>query len=118
VVQTTNISTARNRSLFSLESRLAFAPVTTYALLLAEPSVALWRRLGIFLLVVAVCFPIMALHRVTIATAAVVLGTSRSGARWRSVIHFIAVWAIGLEYVAVNVGGWFQITDAIVRLAG
>lgn len=203
MVQTANISHARPRSLFSLETQLAFAPATTYALLLDEPSVALWRRLGIILLVIAVCIPIVSLQRVTIAsvvasavswsfilaiqlvlatlviasvptrqttmrraldlwfaghlpytlwllavaalvpnlsfaslemiiglaivpsvwTAAIVsafcrviLGTSHAGARWRAAVHFIAVWVVGLQYVAWSAGGWFQITDAVARL--
>jgi hypothetical protein len=41
-----------------------------------------------------------------------VLGTSRAGARWRAVAHFIVIWAIAFELVALSAGGWFQITRA------
>ena len=50
---------------FSPETHLAFAPSSTYALLLAEPPTSLWKRLGISLLVMAVVIPIMAVQRVT-----------------------------------------------------
>ena len=188
---------------FSMETQLAFAPAATYRSLLAEPPVPLWRRLGIFMTVIAVAIPIMAVQRVTIglvaataiawsfvlaiqlvlgtlviasvpsrrvglkraldlwfaghlpyciwvlATAAlmsnlsggslemlvvlaivpsmwtaaivttfcrIVLNSSRAGARWRAAIHLIAVWAVGLQYVALSVGGWFQITGSVSRL--
>jgi hypothetical protein len=42
-----------------------------------------------------------------------VLGTGRAGARWRAAAHFLVIWAIGLELVALSAGGWFQITHAI-----
>jgi hypothetical protein len=42
-----------------------------------------------------------------------VLGTSRGGARWRAAAHFIVMWAIALELVALSAGGWFQITRAV-----
>jgi hypothetical protein len=186
-------------TLLSPDARLALAPTVTYAELLAEAPTALWRRLGLFVLVLAVAIPIMALQRVTIALVAttaiawsfvlaiqlivgsvliasvrsrptgfmralglwfagylpyglwllavaalmsnmtgsvelvivlaivpslwtaaivsafcrVVLGCSRAGARWRAAIHLLSVWTIGLEYVAVSAGGWFQITASL-----
>jgi hypothetical protein len=45
-----------------------------------------------------------------------VLGTSRDGARWRAAVHFLAIWAIGLELVALSAGGWFQVYGPIVRM--
>lgn len=45
----------------------------------------------------------------------VVLGTSRRGARLRAVLQFIVAWAIGLQYVALASGGWFQVTSAVTR---
>jgi hypothetical protein len=45
----------------------------------------------------------------------VVLNTSRAGARIRATIHFIVVWAVGLQYVALASGGWFQITSSVTR---
>jgi hypothetical protein len=192
-------SERQSGTLLSAEARLAFAPTVTYAELLAEAPTALWQHLALFLLVIAVAIPIMALQRVTIVlvgttaiawsfvlaiqlvvgsvliasvrsrrtrftralglwfaghlpyslwllatavlmsnlrgsvelvivlaiipslwTAAivsafcrVVLGCSRASARWRAAIHMLSVWAIGLEYVAVSAGGWFQITAAL-----
>jgi hypothetical protein len=38
-----------------------------------------------------------------------VLGTSSSGARWRSAAHFVGVWTIALTYMAWAAGGWFQL---------
>ena len=57
--------------MLSAETRLAFAPAATYAVLLTEPPVPLWRRLGLFLLAIAVAIPIMAVQRVTIGYVAV-----------------------------------------------
>ena len=45
-----------------------------------------------------------------------VLGTSRRGARWRATIHFLAIWAVGFELVALSAGGWFQVYGPIVRM--
>lgn len=42
-----------------------------------------------------------------------ILGTSRAAARWRASVHFVLIWAIALELVAVSAGGWFQITRAV-----
>ena len=42
-----------------------------------------------------------------------VLGSSRAGARWRATAHFIVMWAIAFELVALSAGGWFQITRAL-----
>jgi len=44
------------------------------------------------------------------------LGTSRAGARWRAAAHFIVIWAIAFELVALSAGGWFQITRSVARL--
>jgi hypothetical protein len=38
-----------------------------------------------------------------------VLGTTASGARWRTAAHFVAIWAIALSYIAWAAGGWFQL---------
>jgi hypothetical protein len=45
-----------------------------------------------------------------------VLGTSRAGARWRAATHFLVVWAIALELMALSAGGWFQITGVVTRV--
>jgi hypothetical protein len=38
-----------------------------------------------------------------------VLGTTESGARTRTAVHFVSVWAIALSYIAWAAGGWFQL---------
>lgn len=45
-----------------------------------------------------------------------VLGTSRAGARWRAAWHFLLIWAISFELVALSAGGWFQITRSVKGL--
>jgi len=38
-----------------------------------------------------------------------VLGTTTSGARWRTGAHFVSIWAITSSYIAWASGGWFQL---------
>src|SRR5687768_11345369 len=64
-------SRRRQRTLWSIETQLALAPGATYAWLLAEPRVPVWRRLGVILLVMAVAIPIMAVQRVTMGLVSV-----------------------------------------------
>ena len=64
-------SRRHQRTLWSIETQLALAPGATYAWLLAEPRVPVWRRLGVILLVMAVAIPIMAVQRVTIGLVTV-----------------------------------------------
>lgn len=45
-----------------------------------------------------------------------VLGTTRAGGRWRAALHFLLIWAIGFELIALSAGGWFQVTRAVARL--
>ena len=45
-----------------------------------------------------------------------VLGTSRGGARVRATVHFLVVWAIAFELVALSAGGWFQVWAPIARV--
>ena len=45
-----------------------------------------------------------------------VLGTSRAGARWRAAVHFVLIWAIAFELVALSAGGWFQIARSVKGL--
>ena len=44
-----------------------------------------------------------------------VLGTSRGGARVRAMVHFLVMWAIAFELVALTAGGWFQVWAPIAR---
>ena len=45
-----------------------------------------------------------------------VLGSGSAGARWRAAVHFIVIWAIAFELVALSAGGWFQITRSVKGL--
>jgi hypothetical protein len=45
-----------------------------------------------------------------------VLGTGTAEARWRAMVHFVVIWAIAFEVVALSAGGWFQITRSITGL--
>jgi hypothetical protein len=44
-----------------------------------------------------------------------VLGTGASGARWRATAHFVAIWSIAFEIVALSAGGWFQIARSVTK---
>jgi hypothetical protein len=68
------------------------------------------------LIIVLAVAPSLWTAAIVAAFCRIVLGCSRGGARRRAAIHFVAVWAIGLEYVALSAGGWFQITGAVTRL--
>ena len=45
-----------------------------------------------------------------------VLGTSRAGGRWRAALHFVVIWTIAFELIALSAGGWFQITAAVAGM--
>jgi len=45
-----------------------------------------------------------------------VLGSSPAGARWRAAVHFIVIWTIAFELVALSAGGWFQIARSVKGL--
>ena len=45
-----------------------------------------------------------------------VLGTRSAGARWRAAAHFVLIWAIVFELMALSAGGWFQIASSVNRL--
>ena len=45
-----------------------------------------------------------------------VLGTTRAGARWRAAVHFVVIWAVAFELLALAAGGWFQIGAPIARM--
>jgi hypothetical protein len=61
------------------------------------------------LLVISALVPAVWTARIVSAFCRVVLGASRWGAVWRSIVHFVVSWAIGLTYVAWAAGGWFQL---------
>jgi hypothetical protein len=45
-----------------------------------------------------------------------VLGTRVAGARWRAAVHFVVIWAVAFELLALVAGGWFQIWAPIARV--
>lgn len=77
-------------------------------------SVAPWGSLD--LLVALAAIPAAWTAVIVAAFCRHVLGSSRAGARWRAAAHFIVMWAIALELVAVTAGGWFQITRSVKGL--
>ena len=61
------------------------------------------------LLMVLLILPIMWTVALVSAFCREVLGTTRGGARWRTVMHQAIVWALALQYVAYAAGGWFRL---------
>jgi hypothetical protein len=97
---------------------LWFAGHVPYSLWLltvaAAFSVAPWASLDLFIALAAI--PAAWTAVIVAAFCRQVLGSSTAGARWRAAAHFIVMWAIALELVAVSAGGWFQITRAVTAL--
>jgi len=97
---------------------LWFAGHVPYSLWLltvaAAFSVAPWASLDLFIALAAI--PAAWTAVIVAAFCRQVLGSSTAGARWRAAAHFIVMWAIALELVALSAGGWFQITRAVTAL--
>jgi hypothetical protein len=116
VVGTAVIASARSRRT-SLPRALDlwFAGHVPYSLWLlttaAVFAVAPWSSLD--LLIALAVVPAAWTAVIAAAFCRHVLGSSREGGRWRATAHFIAMWAIALELVALSAGGWFQITRAV-----
>jgi hypothetical protein len=68
------------------------------------------------LLIVSAVIPAAWTAVIVAAFCRQMLGTSRAGARWRAAVHFVVIWAIGFELVALSAGGWFQITRAVTGM--
>jgi hypothetical protein len=95
---------------------LWFAGHFPYSLWLLAVAVLMSNLQGsLELIIVLAIAPSLWTAAIVSAFCRIVLGCSPRGARWRAAIHLLAVWAIGLEYVALSVGGWFQITGAATR---
>jgi len=90
------------------------APYSLWLLAVAGAFAAMpWASLD--LLIALAVIPAAWTAVIVVAFCRRVLGTSRAGARWRAAVHFVVVWAIALELVALSAGGWFQITRAVTR---
>jgi hypothetical protein len=71
---------------------------------------------SMFLLIALAVVPAVWTAVIVAAFCRQVLGASRAGARWRAAVHFLAIWAIGFELVALSAGGWFQVYAPVVRM--
>ena len=113
-----SIGSARSRRAGLLRALdLWFAGHLPYSLWLLTTAAAFaaapWASLD--LLIVLAVIPAVWTAVIVAAFCRHVLGTSRAGARWRAAVHFVVMWAIALELVALSAGGWFQITRAVTR---
>lgn len=70
-----------------------------------------WASLDLFIALAII--PAVWTTAIVAAFCRHVLGTSRTEACWRAAVHFVVVWAIALELVALSAGGWFQITRVV-----
>lgn len=119
VVGAAFIASARSRRIALPRALdLWFAGHVPYSLWLlttaAGFAAAPWASLD--LLIALAVIPAVWTAAIAAAFCRRVLGTSRGGARWRAAAHFIVMWAIALELVALTAGGWFQITRAVKGL--
>jgi len=85
-------------------------------LLAAAAMFAMMPAASLDLLIALAVIPAAWTSVIVAAFCRQVLGTSRAGARWRAAAHFVTIWAIGFELVALSAGGWFQITGSVTRL--
>ena len=91
------------------------APYSIWLLTMAAVFAARqWGSLD--LLVVLAVIPAAWTAVIVAAFCRHVLGSSTAGARWRAAAHFVVIWAITFELVALSAGGWFQITGSVERL--
>ena len=91
------------------------APYSLWLLTMAGAfAVRSWGSLD--MLIVLAVIPAAWTAVIVAAFCRQVLGSSTAGARWRAAAHFVVIWAITFEIVAVSAGGWFQITGSVERL--
>ena len=97
---------------------LWFAGHVPYSLWLLTVAAAFasMRAASLDLLIALAVLPAIWTAVIVAAFCRRVLGTSPAGARWRAAAHFLAIWAIGFELVALTAGGWFQVYGPIVRV--
>ena len=97
---------------------LWFAGHVPYSLwlLLAAAAIAAMPAAGLDGLIAVAVIPSAWTAVIVAAFCRNVLGTSTAGARWRAVAHFLAMWGIALQLVALTAGGWFQVWAPIARV--
>jgi hypothetical protein len=97
---------------------LWFAGHVPYSLwlLLAAAAIAAMPAAGLDGLIAVAVIPAVWTAVIVAAFCRNVLGTSRAGARWRASAHFLAMWGIALQLVALSAGGWFQVWAPIARV--
>lgn len=97
---------------------LWFAGHVPYSLwlLLAAAAIAAMPAAGLDGLIAVAIIPAAWTTVIVAAFCRNVLGTSRAGARWRATAHFLAMWGIALQLVALTAGGWFQVWAPIARV--
>jgi hypothetical protein len=118
-VGATIIASARSRRVtISRGLDLWFAGHFPYSvcLLLAAAGFAALPAASLDLLIVLAAVPAAWTAVIVAAFCRQALGTSGAGARWRAAAHFLVIWGIGFELVALSAGGWFQITYAVARM--
>jgi hypothetical protein len=106
------IATAPSRKLSVLQALdLWFAGHLPYSLwmLCAFGLMAMSKTGPLRLAVLSAIVPAVWTAFIASAFCRTVLGTTASGARWRTAAHFVSIWAIALSYIAWAAGGWFQL---------
>jgi hypothetical protein len=111
-------SAASRRVHLSRALDLWFAGHVPYSLwlLLAAAAIAAMPAAGLDGLIAVAVIPAAWTAVIVAAFCRNVLGTSRAGARWRASAHFLAMWGIALQLVALSAGGWFQVWAPIARV--
>jgi hypothetical protein len=97
---------------------LWFAGHVPYSLwlLLAAAAIAAMPAAGLDGLIAVAVLPSAWTAVIVAAFCRQVLGTSKAGARWRASGHFLVMWSIALQLVALSAGGWFQVWAPIARV--
>ena len=97
---------------------LWFAGHVPYSLwlLVAAAAIAVMPAAGLDGLIAVAIIPSAWTAVIVAAFCRHVLGTSNAGARGRATAHFLAMWLIALELVALSAGGWFQVWAPVARV--
>jgi hypothetical protein len=111
-------SAASRRVGMSRALDLWFAAHVPYSLwlLVAAAAIAAMPSAGLDGLIAVAIIPAAWTAVIVAAFCRNVLGTTKAGARWRATAHFLAMWLIALQLVALSAGGWFQVYGPIVRM--
>jgi hypothetical protein len=78
-------------------------------MLVAFGLTAMMRSASLRLVIISAVVPAIWTAFIVAAFCRTVVGTTASGARWRTAAHFVSIWAITLSYIACAAGGWFQL---------